>query len=527
MAIPVGTTSRQVQWLARWSLGAAMILGMMSWWWPGYRSWGSVLASIALVLSLWLAARILSADRSVPGHPVHFVLLIPAAILAVHFARHVLEAGHASHLVLDGSLDLSMIYWLCSLGLGVMLTQSLLPRAAMHTVVLGLAGAAMMLGPAAAILAGPTAPIRTALALLGFAGVAVWLTMLWGLGGGSDKAGASGPRQPYGPGRLACLAVAVAAALALSLEAPLQALLVAGIVATVLFAAGLIFPARRVVFLLAGGLLAVAVVAVLSLVDWVRSALMELLVQSSGASVLGQGEQAFRHVSAGDAGLTVLVGMVGWAGAAWFVGGLALCVVWMLLHARRGHAGDRGRAIVWSVAAGCVSAALIAPGGLFVPATALAASFVLGMLPVMLGRPRRDRSGLLLLAAIGAMLVLLGLAPSTGLFTWSLGHFGKSDTVIHIAIGFLAAMLLAWQMGTRRIWLGLAGIGIGAMLGGPAELMQLLFSERSAELRDWLHHAMGAGCAVVPYLLCMFSRWCESPDARGARTTLAYEAYLR
>jgi hypothetical protein len=144
----------------------------------------------------------------------------------------------------------------------------------------------------------------------------------------------------------------------------------------------------------------------------------------------------------------------------------------------------------------------------------------------MLGRPRRSRTGLLLLGAIAAMMAMLGLVPQTGLFTWSLGHFGRSDTILHVAVGFLTGMLLAWQMGTRRIWLGLAGIALAALLGGPAEVMQYLASDRSAELRDWLHHAMGSAAAAGPYLLCMMARGSESSDARPAGTTLAHQAYL-
>jgi hypothetical protein len=57
--------------------------------------------------------------------------------------------------------------------------------------------------------------------------------------------------------------------------------------------------------------------------------------------------------------------------------------------------------------------------------------------------------------------------------------------------------------------------------------MQYLASDRSAELRDWLNHAIGSALAVGPYLLCMLARRSESADARPAGTNLAHKAYLR
>ena len=83
-------------------------------------------------------------------------------------------------------------------------------------------------------------------------------------------------------------------------------------------------------------------------------------------------------------------------------------------------------------------------------------------------------------------------------------------------------MLLAWQMGTRRVWLGLLGILLAALMGGPAELAQYLASNRTAEFRDWVHHVMGSAAAIAPYLLCVMTRWSESTDARPANVNVAW-----
>jgi len=522
MAIPVGTTSRQLAGVARWTLAGVVTLGMLAWWWPGYRSWGALSAGLLAVLVLWLAWRTVSADRSVPGHPFHLPLLIPGLILISHFVKTGLHASPGVTWPLAGGLNISMIFHLGLIALGVMLCQSLLPEAARHVVVLGLCGAAMMGGPAAALVWGRTQPVRTALALLGFAGVGVWLSMLWGLA----SARAGGIEQQswlrHRAIRVGCIGVAVAASLALTAVAPLQALLAAGIAASTLFVGGIVFPQRRVVLLVAGGGMGIGVLTVLSAVRWVRAALFAALAKTGQATWFGQGEEAFHSVSAADSGLAVMTGTVGWAGTAGFVVCLAGGIVWLMLHARKGHSGDRGRAIVWTAASGIVAGAMLAPGGLFLPASVAAAAFVWGLLPRMLGRRERPMSGVYLLAGVAGVLLLEGVATAPGLLSWFARIFGSGDAILHVAMGFLLGMLLAWLLGARRWWLGLVGILVAALAGGPGEALQYLASTRTAELRDWLFHGLGCAAAAVPYLLCLGARACESPDAVPARSAAAY-----
>ena len=523
MAIPLGTTSRQIEAVARWTLTGVVALGMVAWWWPGYRSWGAVAVGLLSVLVLWLAWQTVRGERRVPGHPLHLALLVPAGVLVGHFVRVGL-GPHGGEWAPAGGVDISMVFHLALMALGVMLAQSLLPAAARHVGVLGLCGAAMMSGPAAAMIWGRTQPVRTALALLGFAGVGVWLTMLWGM-----AAGAAGPG---GRGRLrnrvlrgGCVVVAASASVGLSISAPLQGLLAAGVLAATLFLAGIAFPRRRALLLAVGGGMGVGVVVVLSAVRWVREALVGVLVPLGQAPPFGRGEEAFRDVSAADSGLAVLTAVVGWAGTAAFVLCLVGCLVGLLLHARKGGPGDQGRAILWTAASGMVAGAVLAPGGLFLPAALLAGAFVWGLLPGMLGRPERRRSGAVVLVAVGGTVALQAVASEPGLLGWLCRIFGAGDGVLHASMGFLAAMLAAWLLGARRAWLGLAGIALAALAGGPAEALQQLISTRTGELRDWLHHSLGCAVAVVPYLLCVGARWCESPDAVAARPDAA-DAYV-
>jgi uncharacterized membrane protein len=319
--------------------------------------------------------------------------------------------------------------------------------------------------------------------------------------------------------------VAAAAACGLAVVAPLPALLMVAVVGAAMFLAGLVFPRRRGLLLAGGGVLAAAALIVLSAVHWVRGAVAAILADAGQAGWLGSGEEAFRRVSGGDSGLAVLAATTGWAGAAWFLVGLAACMGWLLVHARRGHPGDRARAVVWTAASGAVGAALLAPGGLFTPAIVLAAAFVWGLLPAMLGRRERPRSGAYLLAAVVVVGLCAGLSRQSGLLGWSLAVFGGRDALPHAIVGFLVAMLLAWLLGARRAGLGLLGIAAAALAGGAGELLQYAAATRTADLSDWLCHVLGSAAAVLPYLLCVGARWCESPDARPLRPEAA-EAYL-
>ena len=502
--------------MARWLLAGVVIVGMVTWWWPGYRSWGAMTAGLLAVFTLWLAWRMVCGERTVPGHPIHLVLLVPAVILMYHLTRAELAAGSGDRYLLAGGLNLSMIFQLALVGLGVMLTQSLLPQATRHVAVLGICGAGMMAGSAAAMIWGQTQPVRTALALVGFGGVGVWLSMLWGMPSG-DAARASLGGWPLRILAVACVAVAACATAGLAWIAPLQALLMVGIAAVAVFLAGLVFPNRRIALLTVGGCAAVAVAVVLSVVDWTRSAILEVLLRAGRASWLGSGEEAFRTVSAADSGLVVLAAMAGWVGAGCFVAGLVVCIAWLQLHARRGQWGDQARAILWTVAAGATACALLAGGGLFTPSVSLAAAFVWGLLPAMLGRRARPRPGAVLLAGVLVIVLLLGLARRAGLLAWASMSLGAREVFLHAVTGFILAMLMAWLLG-RKWWLALVGVVLAALAGGVGELLQYavcryLGVRRTGELADWLSHAVGSAAAVVPLLLCLGTRWCESADA--------------
>ena len=496
-------------------LAAVIALGVLMWWWPSYRGWGAAAAGLGLTLLLWVLSRLAAGRRSIPGSPVHAALLVPACVLIAHLVRASVAGMHEGGYVFRGALVFSIIVQLAMLSLGVMLAQGLLPGAARHVWVLGTCGAAMMVGSAAAMLWGEARAVRTALALVGFAGVGVWLTMLWGLGGDGDEAEPSPQRRLL---RGACLAVGVAAAGALAAVAPLQAVLVAAVAAAAVLLGAVVFPQRRALLLAVGGALAVASAALLAGVQWMRAAIRDLLLATRGAGWFGHGEEAFRRISASDSGLAVLAQAVGWVGLGCFLVGAAAALAVLLVGSRRGHRGDRARAILWTTAAGAVGCALLAPVGPFMPSVTLAVALVWGLLPAMLGRPERRRSGVILLAGIAAMAVLLGMLPDRGLVTWTATTFGLNDTMEHMAAGVVLAAVTVWLLGARRWWLGLAGIVLAALAGGPGEALQRAMASGTPELRDWAHHATGSAAFALPYLLCLGARAAEATP-RPARAT--------
>ncbi len=260
MAIPIGRTSSQLEALARWMLACVIIFGVFTWWWPEYRSWGALSAGLIIVFVLWLLERIVASERLVPGHPIHIVLLVPAVILTIHAVRDGITRDDSGPLGFGGALDITMLYQFALVSLGVMVTQSLMPRAARHAAVLALCGIAMMGGTAVALASQKTAGIASSLSLIGFGGVGVWLSPIWGLAP-TDTADAPDRHILRHPViRAAQVIVAVLAAVLLAILAPRQAVLAAGAFAATLIVSGMVFHQRRVPLLIAGGLLAIAAV---------------------------------------------------------------------------------------------------------------------------------------------------------------------------------------------------------------------------------------------------------------------------
>ncbi|MFW6132883.1 MAG: hypothetical protein ACOC8F_03225, partial [Planctomycetota bacterium] len=317
-------------------------------------------------------------------------------------------------------------------------------------------------------------------------------------------------------GRIARLAVAAAATVGLTVVAPHAALLAGGCVGFVLLLSGMLLPRRRPALLIAGGVLAAGSAATGA---WVNPELVSL--QWVPQTWLGDGAAALTAAAGGGggelgataSGLVVIARALGRVGLFWAVGGALAALVWLLGLARRGSRGERVRATLWTLATVLVSCAVLAPGGAFLPMVTLAAALTWGLLPAMLARAPRPRSAWFAVGAVFVLLLVTGVASHAGILWWGLRRFGIGELGLHAATGFLAALMLAWLCGARRIRWGLLGVAIALATGAAGELAQGALSARDMELADAVAHAVGALLAVGPYLLAVAARGCELADA--------------
>ena len=524
MAIPIGTTSRQLGALAIWMYLTVVLAGMLTWWWPDYGAWGALICGLIIAMLLWLCWQTVSVNRTVPGHPIYLVLLVPAGILTYHLARTGLGGQSDDGLLVSGAINASLLFHTAMLALGVMLSQSLLPKAIAHAAVVRICGASMIGGSILAGFRGDTAPVRVAVSLVGYGGVAVWLAPLWRLSISSVHQGFNPPAHDRKL-RICCMAVAVLASGVLAWNSPAAAILASIGAGVTLVTAAVIFSRRSRGLLLAGAVLAIAG----GLGGAIRGGAGFEAPRFAGPW-LGSGEEAFGQivtrdgkvlaaVSARDSGLKILCRTIGVPGTILTASGLIGCLVMFLFRARRDHSGDKARSVAWTAASLFCSGALLCEGGMFLPAVVLSVGLTWGLAAQAAGRASRPRPAVMVFVVLLAIMVLMAVARSNGLLIWATNALwpgSGGDKLLHAVFGMLLSMTLAWLMGSRKLWWGLAAIVLASLAGGVGEMLQYLISTgRSVEWSDWVAHAIGSISAAVPYLLCIGARQCESADATG------------
>jgi len=505
MAIPEGTTARNLETIAGWMLVAGVILGALSWWGPGYQIWGAMTVSFMVVWTLWLSRKIITGDRTVSVHPICLALAVPGVILVYHTLRTGTLIAKESTLGLLGTLNISMVFHLCILGMGVMLCESLLKRISRHAGIIALCGGAMMGGTVVGIILGANENARGGLGLVGFAGVAIWVSTIWTCGG--DGGARPHPLESAFLRTAVLLAGGLAAGL-LAWSAPLEAVICTGLTGLVLGAGAIILPGKRTVLLLVSAVL--VAVAFLALISW--GAWEELQIFRWGA--FGGGEDAVASLPIAQSGLGILAGATGWTGVGGLIAGITIFAGRALVRARALGSDEQVRVMLWTLAVCLTGAALLGRGGWNIPSVTLSAGFVWGLAPAILRTPVPRVSGVWVMVILASLLILLGFSRHGGLISWISEALGGSDMTMHVSVGFFLSLVLAWLMGTRKVRLGVLAVVIVAIIGGAGEFLQGVFSKRSVQFADWAAHLVGCGVALPLYLLCLAARWCESPDAR-------------
>ncbi|MCE5276998.1 MAG: hypothetical protein ABFD92_19965 [Planctomycetaceae bacterium] len=505
MSLLHGTTSRHLSAVTRWALISLVLAALIGWWWPSIRAWGALTGGLMVVFTFWLAWRITLGDRRLDAHPMYLALLGPAVILGWHAAHSGMSRMPPGGASLYGALDISMLFQISLAVLGLLLAQSLLDRFVHNPIIPLIVALAMAIGPSAAAVGALRRGCLAgeALALLAWTAPVVLLQTRWSILYGQTLRDA----EPHHRRATAWAASALAAAMvaAMIFLFPRQAIITALLAGGTLWVAAIILPQRRkatfavALLLLAGG----AAAAATATPSWPA-------VLAGEPTALGRGEQAAREVYSLSGASAILAAATGWLGLAWMAAGAAASLVLLLWRARKAPPQEQTRCSAWAVAVVLASAAAAAPGGLSIPAVTLAAAVLWGLLPVMTGRAGRSLPGALVMLGLCAVLLAMGLVRDPGLLGQIWQSFGLHPNLLHAPTGFFVALCVAWQVGSRRIWMGLLGVAAVAAVGWGGEMLQAEFSTRRyAEVQDWYLHVAGCVLALIPYLLAMGSRLCE------------------
>ncbi len=504
--IPVRTTSRQIETIARWLWVVLVCISALGWWRPGLALWGVFTAGIWTALTLWLWSRTCGNRRKVPLQVMQAGLVFAAGVIAHHALESSFSMPAQGPYDLSGALEVSILHHLLLIGLGLMITQDLLPRGPGHGRSILACALAIAVGPALAVSAASVSQGRDGLVLLGLAGTAAMGASWWFVESAfrSAREGAAVRRRPQ---RLpAVFAIAMAAWLiVLSPQAAGLGLIPSGVL---LVCASLSWKLRRRVLCPLGAALAAGGV----ILAWNR----QWKLPDAAIRLFGRGEAGMVRLDPAADSLAVLLEAVGLVGVgALVLGGLGaiLSGLWSL---RNRTAREQYRGLIWMAGCLCSALALLVSGGLYVPACSVGMIFFWGLLPAFSARPVRHIPAVLFVGVLMGYFLLMGILRGQGLAVWSMTAFGADDRFLHLFGGFMMSSVLAWWIGSRRLWLGLGAIGLAVAAGAAGEWVQGRYTARSNEWQDFTYHGLGCAISVLPYLLCMGARLCERKQEQTA-----------
>ena len=496
------STGRLLHGICRTGLLAVLLTAPAALWWPSIPGWAGLTAALLAVWGCWLCWRVVVGQRDIPAHPIHLALGVVIALATAHL----LGTGLPKPPVDDGQiggefLASLMVHW-GLLGLLVVLCQDLLPRSALASAGETAFALATLAGSLAALATARLTEGRLMLAMMGWAGLAVFARPL------AADAPARGKAARLA--RIVRPAGLLAGAATLAALCPPSLAVTAGALSVTLLIAAALLPGRRAPWLIAALVAAASAVIQAAALGW------RLPPWPAGpVGLLGRGEQALVHYGRGVGGFRLLVEAFGWLGAGAFALGLLGSLVWAMWPARAQPRTLHGRALLTALAAVLALAAWLAPGGMFNPAANVVLGVVWAVLPLAFGRQASRRSGWWLLAYTAAICLTIGLVRHRGLLMWMLFSFGRGQLMAHTLVAAYVTLLLLWLMDGRRgrPW---AALALGMAAGPGGELAQNLLAHK-AQWEDVAAHLVGVTGALVAYLLCRAARWAEGNRAPEER----------
>ncbi len=498
MVTDVPPTVRQIDRIGRVVFAALLTTGAMAWSVPSLSSWAALAGGILATFLLWLIARTVEGCRKIPGNGWLLLPVIPAAVLTVHCLLGPFRTDDPY--VLAGAMNVSAIFHLLLLLLGILLCQDMLAGTQHRQLVVSFCAGALMLGALLSGLARSEPILADALGLQAGLATTVWFWTWW-----PDR---FRPAERLDRPWRRALAIAPGASwLAWQMVRPVDPLSLAILAVAIAAAAIGLGKARRVWLALAGWC---ALAAARSF--WTAGGAF-WPVLPGGLSALGRGEQALQGVWQGDSGWSLLLGGIGWIGTGAVVA-LALAVWIVSLGGAARRTADPTRALAILLGAVLGPLCLLAAGGTMIGSTSLGLMLAWGLVPAATRRPAHRRwPGLFLVGIFLAFLLLIGIVARQGLVVWIVVVLGGRDIFLHAVAGLLLTLLLFWYLGSRSLLWGAGALVLAVGAGGLGEAIQMLWTQRSTQWKDFWAHLTGSLIAVVPYLLCMGARLAE-PNRR-------------
>ena len=502
---PVGGHTRQgIRWIVLSGLVIFVAAGTGGLTGGGEREWIVAIVAALTVWIGWLYLRTAEGDCDVPVHPLQPLLALPIVILLAHLVKGGAAAGEAGFVI---SGDTSTLIRLMMLALVLLLVQDVLSRVRHLRWLLTALGATMALGAVLRVAVGQDAP--PALVLTGLAGVGVLLSP-------SLVPSFARPIHPVFARKwfidaavISRISLGALLAIALAVLRPETTALACAVVGCAMLLAGGFLRHHRLALLGGGAMLALGGAVAMARLgiyagDW-----------PGGFALLGRGRAAAAATGADATGLQLLGETTGWVGLIAICAGMLAALAWCLYANRNSAPGDQARAALWSCVAALSGTALLAGGGMGIPAVALAVALTFGLTPHLMAHRVASLRGWGVAVAFAAILVALGLERRYG------GHMWRRLAAVHGAgtMHFFGAMVLTvvlfWQTRSRKLSQAALCCIAGAAIASAGELLQAgLTTSRASQWSDVVANALGAALALAIFAAIHAAGWIEAAWAQ-------------